>query len=119
MDNVLRIHIEKLPSPITCPRDQSNILDSRRSCSKRVISTCFASMGRAAMAVSDQRPLERTQRGPHRRDARRDEEAFRRMLIHIPTVFADTEMISAPSYSTAAKDSPSWNGSIRKVSRQA
>jgi len=37
---------------------------------------------------------------------------YRRTLIHILTVSADTEMISAPSYYTAAKDSPSMNNLI-------
>ena len=37
---------------------------------------------------------------------------YRETLVHILTVSADTELISAPSYYTAAKDSPSMNNLI-------
>jgi ring-1,2-phenylacetyl-CoA epoxidase subunit PaaA len=37
---------------------------------------------------------------------------YRQTLIHILTVSADTELISAPSYYTAAKNSPSMNNLI-------
>jgi len=61
---------------------------------------------------SDDQIVERIQQGHILETPAEMSDDYRRTLIHILTVSADTEMISAPSYYTAAKNSPSMNNLI-------
>jgi len=63
-------------------------------------------------AITDEQLIERIQQGHIIESPDEMTEDYRRTLIHILTVSADTEMISAPSYYTAARNVPSMNNLI-------
>src|SRR5690349_16029656 len=69
--------------------------------------------GEGTMAATDDRQLiERIGQGHILESPDEMTPDYRQTLIHILTVSADTELISAPSYYTAAKNSPSMNNLI-------
>ena len=63
-------------------------------------------------AVTNEQLTERIGQGHIVESPEEMSDEYRQTLIHILTVSADTELISAPSYYTAAKNSPSMNNLI-------
>src|SRR2546426_3175317 len=62
--------------------------------------------------MTDEQLIERIGQGHIVETPEEMTEDYRQTLIHILTVSADTELISAPSYYTAAKNVPSMNNLI-------
>jgi len=63
-------------------------------------------------AITDAELVERIGQGYIVESPEEMTDDYRKTLIHILTVSADTELISAPSYYTAARDVPSMNNLI-------